>query len=88
MLLDDTTRGELLPGYELRLLSRPDVKAPRFEFLRGPEALGLVSFELAEASTGRTRLAVTQSKLLTYGEGELSKQLWSEWLTTLGDLSG
>lgn len=83
MLLDDAARADLLPDFEVTLLSRPGVKTPRFGFHRDGETLGQVSFATDETSAGRTRLTVQHAKLPSHDEGELWKEFWSEWLDAL-----
>jgi hypothetical protein len=84
LLLDDAARADLLPDFEVTLLSRPDAKTPRYAFARRGEVLGQVSFATDVASAARTRLTVTHAKLPAYDEGELWKEFWSEWLDALG----
>ncbi len=83
LLLDDAARGDLLPDFEVTLLSRPDVKAPRFSLRRIAESLGQLTFATDLAPANRTRLTVTHSQLLSHDEGELWKSYWSEWLDAL-----
>lgn len=83
LLLDDSARAELLPGFETTLRSRPDVRVPGFELRRDGELLGRVAFAFDAASGERTNLTVTHAKLPTPEEGDHWKAFWGEWLAAL-----
>ncbi len=80
LLLDDTDRAELVPGYELTLRSKPESKSLRFSFAQDGESLGSVTFAFDPAPKERLRLTVTHEKLSSIELGELWKEFWSEWL--------
>lgn len=80
LLLDDTDRAELVPGYELTLRSKPESKALRFALAQNDEALGMVMFAFDSAPKDRLRLTVTHEKLASIDLGEHWKEFWSGWL--------
>ncbi len=80
ILLDDSDRADLLPGFELTLRSKPESKSLRFAFAQDGEPLGQVAFAFDPASQQRVRLSVTHEKLDSIDLGEHWKAFWSEWL--------
>ncbi|MFM9877222.1 MAG: hypothetical protein ACKVOG_05145 [Rhodoglobus sp.] len=80
LILDDTARAELVPGYELTLRSKPESKSPRFTIAQDSEPLGTVAFAFDPAPKDRLRVTVTHEKLETIDLGEHWKEFWSEWL--------
>lgn len=77
------SRAALLPDHETPMLSKPGVKTPRFELLRGDERLGVVSFAVDAAPADRTRLTVTHAQLATAADAAHWKQFWGDWLAAL-----
>lgn len=80
LLLSDTDRAELVPGYQLTLRSKPESKALRFTFAQDGEDLGTVMFAFDSAPQERVRLTVTHEKLSSIDLGEHWKEFWSDWL--------
>jgi len=78
MLLDDEQRGDLFPGIETTLRSRPDAKALRVQV--GP---GVAQISLTPASKERTAVSVQHAGLATYDDVEEWKFYWSDWLDAI-----
>ncbi len=80
LLLSESDRKELVPGFDLTLRSKPESKSLRFGFAQDGEPLGMLLFAFDPATKGRIRLTVTHDKLDSIDLGEHWKQFWSEWL--------
>ena len=83
MLLDDASRADLVPGFDLALRSKPASKSLRFDFASDGEAIGVVMFSADPAPGDRLRLTVTHEKLDTLEAGEHWKAFWREWLDAI-----
>jgi hypothetical protein len=88
LLLDESSRADLLPGFELTLRSKSASKSLRFEFGRDDQALGVVMFSADPAPGGRLRLTVTHEKLDSLEAGEHWKAFWREWLDAVEVTAG
>ena len=82
-LLDEGTRGDLLPGFDTVLRSKPASKALRFALARADEPLGTILFSTDPLPDGRLRLGVTHDGLASFDDGETWKLFWAEWLAAL-----
>lgn len=83
LLLDDTDRAELLPGFDTVLRSKPTSKLLRFGIAQDGEKLGVAMFSLEPAPGNRLRLGVTHEKLDSVEAGEHWKEFWAEWLAAV-----
>jgi hypothetical protein len=80
LLLDDTSRADLLPGFQSTLRSKLTTKWPRFALERDGEPVGTLLVSFDATPSGRTRLVLTHDKIATAEEAELWKEYWADWL--------
>jgi hypothetical protein len=80
MLLDDTERDSLFPGYGTVLRSRPTAKTLRVAI--GP---GVAQFSFDPRANGRTNVTVTHERLHSPDDVAEWKSYWAEWLEALHD---
>lgn len=78
VLLDDDQRGDLFPGYETELLSKPSAKAVRISV--GP---GVAHVGIEAKADGRAKITVDHRKLATYDDVTEWKFYWAEWLEAI-----
>jgi len=80
MLLDDTDRADLFPGFETEVRSRPASKVVRIAI--GP---GTAHIALDPPPDGRTKVSVVHERLPSFDEVEQWKVYWSEWLIAIDE---
>lgn len=80
MLLDDRDRGELFPGHETTLRSKPTSKTLRIGI--GP---GVAQISIDEKGDGRSRVAIAHEKLPVAEDVARWKAYWAEWLDAIDD---
>lgn len=80
MLLDDTDRTDLFPGFETEVRSRPASKVVRIAI--GP---GTAQIALDALPDGRTRVSIVHERLPSFDEVEQWKTYWSEWLMAIDE---
>ncbi len=78
LLVSDQGRGELFPGHETRLVSRPTAKALRVGFSQGVALLSLDPLPDA-----RTKVTVSHERLSAPEDVAVWKAYWAEWLDAL-----
>ena len=77
-LLDDEGRGDLFPGVDTTLRSRPTSKDIRLGM-----GTGVVLMSIADTGDGRAKVTVSHEKLATADEVDEWKFWWAEWLEAL-----
>lgn len=83
LLLDDSARADLFPGFDTVLRSKPASKALRFALARAGEPLGTILFSTDLLPDGRLRLGVTHDGVASFDEGQQWKLFWAEWLAAV-----
>lgn len=80
MLLDDTDRVDLFPGFETEIRSRPASKVLRIGI--GP---GTAQIALEVLTDGRTKVSIVHERLPSFDDVEQWKSYWSEWLIAIDE---
>lgn len=78
MLLDESGRGDLFPGHDVELRSRPTSKTIRLRI-----GGGTVQVAVEPATGGRAKVSVAHEKLPDLDAVEEWRFYWAEWLAAL-----
>lgn len=78
LLLDHAARGDLFPGEEVELRSRPTSKNVRLGI-----GGGTAEVAVAPKDDGRVTISVLHAKLPAHDDVEYWNGFWSQWLNAL-----
>lgn len=79
-LFDDIERGDLFPGFDTEMRSKPSTKVPRVAF---PDGVAL--FTMTPLDDGRLRINVAHGQLESPDAVAHWKAYWSEWLLAVDE---